>query len=92
MTARQVGDGGCEAASPNGASTAGSVGTGSASVARIFDDIAKPEADNRDYRGLQLSNGMKVCLQEIGFLIHPERTIGIDYKKHVARLAFCDHE
>jgi len=62
MTARQVGDGGCEAASPNGASTAGSVGTGSASVARIFDDIAKPEADNRDYRGLQLSNGMKVLL------------------------------
>jgi len=61
MTARQVDDGGVAPMTPNNASTNGGDGN-ACQVASVFDAIAKPEADNREYRGLQLANGMKVLL------------------------------
>ena len=58
MTARQVDDGGVAAPPNSTTTTSGDAGSGS--VATVFDAIVKPEADNREYRGLQLANGMKV--------------------------------
>ena len=61
MTARQVDDAGVVA--PTCATAGGGVDAGSGGpVARVFDSIVKPEADNREYRGLQLANGMKVYI------------------------------
>ena len=60
MTARQVDDGGVAAPPNSTTTTSGGVDAGSGSVVKVFDAIVKPEADNREYRGLQLANGMKV--------------------------------
>lgn len=60
MPACKVDDGGV-ATTTTKASTAGGVGN-AGEVSKLFDAIAKPEADNRLYRGLQLANGMKVRL------------------------------
>ena len=62
MTARQVDDAGVAGPPSSNAPNGGGVDDGGSdsAVSRVFDAIVKPESDDREYRGLQLANGMKV--------------------------------